>query len=141
MKVILTKDVKGTGRAHTAVDVSDGHAINFLIPRGLAQRSTPMGLVHAEKRASQHKDKHEVEVALVTERLAALAEGTITITKKANEQGHLYDAVDAAEIAAATELPKEAIHLEKPIKELGTFEIPVATGATFGKISITIEAE
>ncbi len=63
------------------------------------------------------------------------------ITKKANEKNHLYDAVDADEIAAATKLPVEAIKLEKPIKEVGEFEIPVAMGESFGTIKIAIEAE
>ena len=66
---------------------------------------------------------------------------------KANEKGHLYDAVGEADISKAVkeqariDLPEDVIKLEKPIKELGTFDVPVASSDTFGKFSITIEAE
>lgn len=141
MKVVLLKDVKDMGRAHTTVNVSDGHALNFLIPRKLAVLATPAALKTAELRVKQVVDRKELDVKLVEERLAALAEGKVSIIKKANEQGHLYDGVDAREIAAAAALPEEVVKLEKPIKELGTFEIPVSYGENFGKFSIDIVAE
>ncbi len=141
MKVVLLKDVKNMGRAHTTVEVSDGHALNFLIPRKLAVLATDVAVKQAGTRVQQVVDRKELDLKLVEQRLAALAEETVTITKKANEQGHLYDAVDAEEIAKAADLPEDAIKLEKPIKELGDFEIPVSLGETFGKLSITIVAE
>lgn len=141
MKVVLLKDVKDTGRAGSVIECSSGHALNFLIPRGMAAPATPANLKQAELRAKQSIDRKELDVKLVEQRLASLAEGSIAIVKKANEKGHLYDAVDAAEIAKATDLPEDAIRLEKPIKDLGTFEIPVSVGETFGKISITVTAE
>lgn len=141
MKVVLTKDVRDTGRAHSVIEVADGHALNFLFPRKLAIPATAQAVKHAEMRQKQVIDRKELDVKLITARIAALAEGRVSITKKANEQGHLYDGVDAAEIAAATELPEEVIKLEKPIKEVGTFEIPVAGNESFGTISIDIIAE
>ena len=141
MKVVLLKDVKNTGRAGTVIECADGHAQNFLIPRGLAVVATPANMKLAESRAKQYEQQKELDTKLIENRLNALAEGRIVITKKANEQGHLYDGVDAAEIASATELPENVIKLEKPIKELGEFAIPVAMGATFGSIVIFIEAE
>lgn len=141
MKVVLLKDVKNTGRAGSVIECSDGHAINMLIPRGLAVVATPANLKIAELRTKQYADQKALDTKLIENRLNALAEGRIVIVKKANELGHLYDGVDAAEIAAATELPEEVIKLEKPIKELGEFAIPVAMGATFGSIVIFIEAE
>ncbi len=141
MKVVLLKDVKSTGRAGTVIECADGHAQNFLIPRGLAVVATPANMKVAESRAKQYEQQKELDTKLIENRLNALAEGRIVITKKANEQGHLYDGVDEAEIAAATELPENVIKLEKPIKELGEFAIPVAMGATFGSIVIFIEAE
>lgn len=141
MKVVLLKDVKDMGRAHTAVDVSDGHALNFLIPRKLAIPATPTSLKQAESRVKMVQDRKELDVKLVSERLGQLAEGKVTIVKKANEQGHLYDGVDARELAEAAQLPEEAIKLEKPIKELGTFTIPVAAGEDFGSFELEIVAE
>lgn len=141
MKVVLLKDVKNTGRAGTVIECSDGHALNFLIPRGMAAPATAANLKQAEARLKQRAQTKELDAKLISDRLNALADGRIVITKKANEQGHLYDGVDAADIAAATELPEEAIKLEKPIKELGDFAVPVAMGADFGSIRVHIEAE
>ncbi len=141
MKVILTRDVKNTGRAHQTVEVSDGHAINFLIPQKMAVSATSSNTKQAANRIKAVSDQKMLDEKLIEERLAALSEGSVVIRKKANEKGHLYDAVDAKEIAEAAALPVESISLEKPIKELGTFDIPVAYGVNFGKISITIQAE
>jgi len=141
MKVVLLKDVKDTGRAGSVVTCSDGHALNFLFPRGLATPATPANLKQAELRARQDKDRKALDAKLIQDRIAALAEERVVIRKKANEKGHLYDAVGAAEIAIATGLPEEAIRLEKPVKELGVIEVPVSAGEAFGTISVTVEAE
>lgn len=141
MKVVLTKDLKGTGKAHAVVEVKDGHALNFLIPRKLAVPATAGALKEAEQRAKQAIDRKELDGKLISERLSALAEERIVFIKKANEQNHLYDGVDAKEIAEKVGLPEDAIHIEKSFKELGTFEVPVAFGENFGKLTIVIEAE
>lgn len=141
MKVVLLKDVRDLGRAGTVHDVSDGHGLNMLIPKRLAVLATPIAIKRAEAMKQQMDEKRTVENELIHERLTALAETRISIVKKANEQGHLYDAVDAKEIAEEAKLPVETIKLEKPIKELGTFEIPVAYGEQFGTITISVEAE
>jgi large subunit ribosomal protein L9 len=141
MKVVLLKDVKNTGKAGAVIECSDGHALNFLIPRRLAAPATAANLKQAEARAGQEQARKELDVKLIEQRLAALAESPIVIRKKANEKGHLYDAVDVADIAKAAELPEDALKLEKPFKEVGTFEVPVSFGESFGKLSVTIEAE
>ncbi len=147
MKVILIKDVKGIGRAHEAVEVKDGHALNYLIPKNLAIPATLTAIKEAELRRKQAADRTEINSALLTQNISALAEAHIVIKVKANEKGHLYDAVGESDIAKAAkeqahiDIPEDAIKLDKPIKELGTFDIPVATADTFGKFSITIEAE
>jgi large subunit ribosomal protein L9 len=147
MKVILTKDVKGVGRAHEAVITADGYALNYLIPNRLAVVASVSGLKEAAVRATKVGERKELDAHLLAQNLASLAEARIVIKMKANEKGHLYDAVGKGEIVAAAkesariDLPEDAIKLEKPIKELGTFEIPVAAGENFGSFSITIEAE
>ncbi len=141
MKVVLLKDIKGTGRAHTEVEVKDGHALNLLIPRGMAVPATKAALAQAELRAKQVDAKRELDAKLIEERLAALTDGKIQFVKKANEQGHLYDAVDAKEIAEKAALPVDAIAIERPFKEVGTHEVPVAVGDAFGRITIEIVAE
>lgn len=147
MKVILIKDVKGIGRAHEAVEAKDGHAINYLIPKKLAVSATPVAIKEAELRRKQVIDRTTISSAILTQNISALAEARIVIKVKANEKGHLYDAVGESDIVKAVkdqshiDIPEDALKLEKPIKELGTFDIPVATAETFGKFSITIEAE
>lgn len=141
MKVVLLKDVRDMGRAHTTIEVSDGHALNFLIPQKLAVLATDSAVKQATTRVKQVIDRKELDVKLIEQRLGALAEEKVTITRKANEQGHLYDAVDAKDIAAAAQLPEEVIRIEKPFKELGTFEVPVSFGEQFGKFEIDVVAE
>lgn len=147
MKVILIKDVKGMGRAHTEVEVADGYALNYLIPGKFAIPATVVAMKEAETRRKQTVDRGALDDALLAENIASLAEARIVIKMKANEKGHLYDAVGESDIAKATkeqahiDLPEDAIKLEKPIKELGTFDIPVSAGEIFGKFSIIIEAE
>lgn len=141
MKVVLLKDVKNMGRAGTVHDVSDGHAVNLLIPRKLAVLATPAAMKRAEATASSETARREMDRKMIEERLAALAEGRTVIVKKANEQGHLYDAVDAKDIAEAAQLPVDVIRIEKPFKEIGTYEVPVSLGKDFGSMTVVVEAE
>jgi large subunit ribosomal protein L9 len=141
MKVVLTKDVRDMGRSGSVVDVSDGHAINFLFPRKMAVSATATNLKQVEARQKLVDTQRAVSDGLIVETLKGLSETPTTITKKANDKGHLYDAVNAADIAAATKLPEDAVRLEKPIKELGEFEVPVSYGDNFGSIKIVITAE
>ncbi|MCR4333801.1 MAG: 50S ribosomal protein L9 [Patescibacteria group bacterium] len=147
MKVILIKDVKRVGHAHEEIVVADGYALNFLIPKKLAIAATAVAKQEAETRRKQSTDRSALDVKLLAQNIASLTEARIIIKVKANEKGHLYDAVGEPEIMQAVkeqshiDLPEDAIKLEKPIKELGTFDIPVSAGGTFGKFSITIEAE
>lgn len=147
MKVVLLKDVKGVGCVHDSVTLADGYALNHLIPKKFAIPATPMALQEAELRRKRMQDHATLNASLLAQNIASLASARIVIRAKANEKGHLYDAVGEPEIRAAAkdqariDLSKDAIKLEKPIKELGTFDIPVAVADTFGKFSITIEAE
>ena len=147
MKVILIKDVKGIGRAHEAIEAEGGYALNYLIPKKLAVFATPSAQKEAQGRIKQSLDRKELDAKLVEQNMASLAEARIVIRAKANEKGHLYDAVGEPEIRSAAkeqaqvDLPENAIKLEKPIKELGTFTVPVAAGDHFGAFSIIIEAE
>ena len=147
MKVILLKDVKNVGHMHEAVTIADGHALNSLIPGKSAIPATPTAMKEAELRLKQVIERKELDAKLLAQNLAALAEARIVIKAKANDKGHLYDAVGKPELSQAAkehahvDLPEDAIKLEKPIKELGTFEIPVATTDMFGKFSVIIEAE
>ncbi|MDZ4227435.1 MAG: 50S ribosomal protein L9, partial [Patescibacteria group bacterium] len=133
--------------AHTEVTVADGYALNYLIPGKFAVAATPVAMREAESRRKQETDRSALDASLLAQNIASLAEARIVVRAKANEKNHLYDAVGEPEIRAAAkeqahiDLPEDAIKLERPLKELGTFDIPVAAGEVFGKFSITIEAE
>ena len=147
MKVLLTRDVKGIGRAHEAVETKDGYALNFLIPQKLAIPATTGAVKAAGARLARVGERKELGAALLAQNIAALAEAHISIVMKANEKGHLYDAVAAPEISKAAkeqariDIPEDAIKLEKPIKELGTFRVPVSAGEIFGEFSIEVVGE
>ncbi len=145
MKIILTKDVKGIGHMHDAVDAADGYALNYLIPRNLAVAATPSARTEAEARRKQARARKELDEKLLAQNIAALAEARLVVRARANEKGHLYDAVGEPEIRKAAaesriDLPEGALKLEKPLKELGTFAIPVSAGEAFGTVSVTVEA-
>lgn len=129
------------GRAHSVVEVADGHALNYLIPGKFAILATISAVKNAEQKTAVVGEKRSIEGALIKQTIASLAEGKVTIVKKANELGHLYDAVDAKDIALLAGLPADVIVLEKPIKELGIFTVPVSNGESFGSIQIEITAE
>ncbi len=147
MKIILLKDVKGIGHAHESAEVADGYALNFLIPKKLAIPATAAAMKEAELRRKQAIERAELDAKLLVQNIAALAEARIVVRAKANEKGHLYDAVGESEIQKAAkeqariDIPDDVIKLEKPIKELGVFDIPISAAGAFGKFSITIEAE
>lgn len=147
MKVILMKDIKGVGRKHDTVDMADGHALNYLIPRRFAVPATPSAQKEAEVRRKQMTDRAALDAALLSQNISALAEARIVIKAKTNEKGHLYDAIGETEIREAVkaqarvDLSEDSIRLEKPFKECGTFDVPVSAAGAFGKFSITIEAQ
>ena len=147
MKIILIKDVKGIGHTHDTVEAKDGYALNYLIPKKLAIPATTSAIKEAGARQKQAEGKRELYAKLLEQNLVSLAEARIVIRAKANEKGHLYDAVGESEILSAikadarVELPEGAIKLEKPIKELGTFDVHVFVNELFGTFRIIVEAE
>lgn len=147
MKVILLKDVKGVGRAHEEVVAADGYALNFLIPKKLAIAATPIARQEAQARRKEKEERSKIDAALLAQNIAALTEAHVVVKARANEKGHLYDAVGESEIRAAAkersriDLPEGVIKLERSFKELGTFDVPVSAGEVFGKFSVTIEAQ
>ena len=111
MKVILTRDVKGVGRAHEEIVAADGYALNFLIPKKLAIVATPMAKQEAELRRKQATDRSALDAALLAQNIASLAEAHIIIKAKVNEKNHLYDAVGKSEIIKAA---KEQARVDLP---------------------------
>jgi large subunit ribosomal protein L9 len=131
VKVILRADVADVGHKGDVLDVADGFARNYLVPRGLAMAASKGALAQAEamRRARAVRDSHDREAA---EELARqLVAGTVRIPVKAGAEGRLFGSVTTADLAEAVaaqtglELDRRRIHLDEPIRALGVHEVPV----------------
>ncbi len=126
MKVILLQDVKGKGKKGQMLEMSDGYARNFLLPRKLAIEATPdaINTMKMNDKATQERIAKEKAEALDTAK--KLREMTVTVTAKGGGNGRLFGSVTNAEIADAlakqgVKLDKRKIVLGETIKNVGTY--------------------
>ena len=146
MKVILRADVEQVGKRGDLVDVSDGHARNHLIPKGLAMRATAEAEAQAQhmRMAREVRDTKAVEAA--QEVATQLVPKVIHIVAKAAETGHLFGSVSEGEIADAVkaqadvELDRRVITIDEPIKSTGTHYVMAKLHQEV-QFPITIEVE
>ncbi|MBR0397716.1 MAG: 50S ribosomal protein L9 [Eubacterium sp.] len=131
MKVILLADVKSLGKKGDIVNVSDGYARNMLLPKKLGVEATPKNLNDLKLR-NAHEEKLAQEALDEAERFAEeIGKSQLNLSIKIGEGGRAFGSVSAKEIADAAkkqlgfDLDKKKIQMEGPIKELGTFEVPV----------------
>ena len=99
MKVILLKDIKGTGKKDQIIEASDGFARNFLFPTGLARVASATNLNAIENAKAAQKHREDVERAKAEETRKALSGKAIKIVARGAEGGRLYGSVTAQEIA------------------------------------------
>ncbi len=99
MKVILLKDIKGTGKKDQIIEASDGFARNFLFPKGLAREASATNLNAIENAKAAQKHREDVERAKAEETRKALSGKAIKIVARGAEGGRLYGFVTAQEIA------------------------------------------
>ena len=131
MKVILRSDVSTLGKRGDILDVSDGYARNYLVPKGLAMKAS----VGAEAQAAsmrRARDLRDAQDRAAAEALATtLVPKVITLAARAGTEGRLFGSVTASDIAAAVEaqtnvvIDRRKIVLAEPIKTLGTHTVPV----------------
>lgn len=134
MKVILQEDVATLGTVGDLVDVSDGYARNFLIPRGLALRADPRNvrlLEHQQRLAAARKARI---IAVAREQAAAISGTAVTIRRPSGEDGRLHGAVtnrDVADALAAigVQVDRRMVELAEPLREIGMFLVPVKVHA------------
>ena len=126
MKVILLQDVKGKGKKGQMLEVSDGYARNFMLPKKLAIEATPdaINTMRMNDKATQERIAKEKAEALALSK--QLREMTLVVKAKGGGAGRLFGAVTNAEIAAALEkqgvkLDKRKIVLNETIKNVGTY--------------------
>lgn len=143
MKVILLEDVDKFGKVGEVKEVSEGHARNFLLPRGLAKAATAQSLKELEdkKLKTQKVKEREQEKG---EKLARQLQGVrVVIKSKAADTGKLYGSVGQKEIAQALKigLKPEHIILDQPIKQTGEHNVVIRVGSgQETKIKIIVES-
>ena len=146
MKLLLEQDVKGTGKKGEIVDVSDGYARNFLLPRKLATPADAQSVnaANIQKSAAAHR---KFQAGLAARELAKQLEGAaVTVKAKVGENGHLFGAITGKEISAAlkeqkqVDVDKKKIALNDPIRALGEYTIRVSIYEnTFANIKVIVE--
>lgn len=131
MKIILQKPVDKLGVPGDVVEVADGYARNYLVPRGLAVKATKGGVKHIDslKRAhTSRTNKAKAEAEQVAGRLTATP---LKIAAHAGEEGKLFGSVTASDIAQAIDqqagirVDRHDVHLDEPIRSVGTHEVRV----------------
>jgi large subunit ribosomal protein L9 len=131
MKVILQKSVDKLGDPGDVVDVADGYARNYLMPRGLAVKATTGGVKHVDslKRAHQVRvNTAKAEAEAVAQRLTATP---IKVVARAGEEGKLFGSVTASDIAeeiarqTGVRIDRHDVHLDEPIRSVGAHEVRV----------------
>ncbi len=143
MKVILLKDIKGVGKRFEEKIVSDGYAMNMLIPKKFAVPANDAGAV---KTLIANKVAHvQAEQKRLEDVIQRLITTEIKLKLKANEQNHLFASLNAQKISDLLkkenniEIAPELIQLKTPIKEIGIFEIPVRVGEKEVKFTLVVE--
>jgi len=148
MKVILLQDVKGTGKKDDIVNVSDGYARNFLLPKKLAVEASASAMndIKNRERAKEHRIQEEKKAAqAVADKLSGV---TIKLTAKAGNSGKLFGSITAKEVAeaitakAGVEIDKRKVSLGSEIKSFGTYECEVKlyTGIS-AKLFVLVSSE
>ena len=134
MKVILLQDVKGKGKKGQMIEVSDGYARNFMLPKKLAIEATPdaINTMRMNDKATQERIAKEKAEALALSK--QLREMTLVVTAKGGGAGRLFGSVTNQEIADALKaksgiaLDKRKIVLSDPIKSVGTYTVTCKLG-------------
>jgi large subunit ribosomal protein L9 len=132
MKIILQKPVEKLGVPGDVVDVADGYARNYLVPRGLAVKAHKGAGEQADSMRRAHERRQYAqkgEFEAIASKL--IASGAITIKARAGDEGKLFGSVTAEQVAAAmlsqaeVTVDRKDVHLDEPIRSVGTHEVKV----------------
>lgn len=130
MKVILKEDVKSLGAMGSVVNVADGYARNYLIPKNLAVEANTKNvktLEHEKKKIAEQAKKIRNSAQLLAEKLSSM---TITLSAKAGEEEKLFGSVTNIDIAEALkkeglDIDRKKIALDEPIRRLGSYTVGI----------------
>ena len=147
MEIILQEEVANLGQIGDIVKVRDGYARNYLLPRGLAvqaNRRNVRALEHHKRLVAVKKERVQRQAQTLLDQLSALS---LTIPAKAGEEGRLFGSVTNIDLEAALKeqgltLDRRKILLDEPIKQLGSYEVPVNLGGALrANIKLEVTAE
>jgi large subunit ribosomal protein L9 len=148
MRVVFLDDVEGVARAGDIKNVADGYARNFLLPRKLAAVATTSTMQQAEARAKAIAKEQEKLDDAARAVAAQLSGSPLVISARAGEQGRLFGSVTSSDIAQAMNaraggsLEHRQIVLEAPIKEVGSYQVPVnLTRNVRAEVTVEVKAE
>lgn len=148
MKVILTQDIKGKGKKDQLIEVSDGYARNFLLPKGLAKEATNtnINIMNGKNESEAYRQKVALEEAEAQK--AKMETVEVVLTAKAGENGKLFGSITSKDVAEALtmqhhiKLDKKKFVLPDGIKTLGTttVDVKIHQGVT-GKLKVTVKGQ
>ena len=148
MKVILQQDVKGQGKKGQLVNVSDGYARNFLLPKKLAVIATAENVNTMKQQEKARKAQEAAEKAEAEATAEKLKECQVKLTAKAGSGGRLFGAVTSKEISEALQaqfdltIAKSKIVQEEPIKSFGTYQLKCKLGyEIIGTVNVVVTEE
>ena len=131
MKIILQKPVDKLGVPGDVVDVADGYARNYLMPRGLAVQATKAGVKHVESLKRAHSTRVNVAKAEAEQVAQRLTASPITVAAHAGEEGRLFGSVTPSDVAEALEVQtgvrvdRHDVHMDEPIRSVGAHAVRV----------------
>ncbi|MBM7624329.1 50S ribosomal protein L9 [Sporohalobacter salinus] len=131
MKVILKEDVKNIGQKNEVVEVADGHARNYLLPKGLAVKATDSQLSKLKQKKQARKRKKQQELNEAQKKADKLEDKVFEVSVKAGETGKLFGSVTTNDIADVIEdetgvkIDKRKVELDDNIKTLGTKKVTI----------------
>jgi large subunit ribosomal protein L9 len=144
VKVVLRDDVENIGRKGDLIEVTDGFARNFLVPRGLAMKATK-GVVQQAEAMRRNREARDARDREAAQALADQLTGKrIELRARAGEGGRLFGSVTSADVADAVraqtgvELDRRKTQLAEPLKELGAVEVPVKLHADV-EVTLTVD--
>ena len=146
MKVIMQKTVDRLGDPGDVADVADGYARNYLIPRGLAVKAEKGTVRHAESLKRAHAVRTKAQKSEFESLAARIIQSPVVVTARAGEEGKLFGSVTAADIAealaaqAGVQVDRRDIHLDEPIRSVGTHEVTVHLHAEVDPV-ITVDVQ
>jgi len=129
MKLLLRSDVDGVGKRGDIVDVADGYARNYLVPKGFAIKATPGVQTQAEAMRRSRDLRDAADRSAAEEIAKKLVPAVISMTSRASGEGKLFGSVTVTEVLDAVneqtgiELDRRTLHLDEPIKTTGTHHV------------------